>query len=78
MTRAKQPWGSAMNEEHTLEEIIQALKNQRFWPNPDTLDEDLNNAIETMEWMRSELIQHNQLWIQLLDHISQQHGTDDE
>jgi hypothetical protein len=67
-----------MNEEHTLEEVIQALKNQRFWPNQATLDEDLQNAIETMEWMSSELIQHNKLWIQLLDHIQQQHGTDDE
>ena len=30
----------------TPDEILQALKNQRYWPNPDTLDEDLHNAIE--------------------------------
>ena len=29
----------------TPDEILQALKNQRYWPNPDTLDEDLHNAI---------------------------------
>ena len=29
----------------TPDDILQALKNQRFWPNPDTLDEDLHNAI---------------------------------
>ena len=29
----------------TPDDILQALKNQRFWPNPDTLDEDLQNAI---------------------------------
>ena len=29
----------------TPDEILQALKNQRYWPNPDTLDEDLANAI---------------------------------
>ena len=30
----------------TPDEILQALKNQRYWPNPDTLDEDLHHAIE--------------------------------
>jgi len=29
----------------TPDEILQALKNQRYWPNPDTLDEDLHKAI---------------------------------
>ena len=29
----------------TPDDILQALKNQRYWPNPDTLDEDLHNAI---------------------------------
>jgi hypothetical protein len=29
--------------------IIQALKNQRLSPNPDTLDNDLANAIELIE-----------------------------
>ena len=29
----------------TPDDILQALKNQRYWPNPDTLDEDLQNAI---------------------------------
>lgn len=33
----------------TPDEILQALKNQRFWPNPDTLDEDLANAIVLIE-----------------------------
>ena len=33
----------------TPDEILQALKNQRFWPNPDTLDEDLHNAITLIE-----------------------------
>jgi len=33
----------------TPDEILQALKNQRFWPNPDTLDEDLHNAIGLIE-----------------------------
>ena len=30
----------------TPDEILQALKNQRYWPNPDTLDEDLHNVCE--------------------------------
>jgi len=29
----------------TPDDILQSLKNQRYWPNPDTLDEDLHNAI---------------------------------
>lgn len=33
----------------TPDEILQALKNQRYWPNPDTLDEDLHNAIELIQ-----------------------------
>lgn len=67
-----------MNEDQRVEEAIQALKNQRFWPDPDTLDEDLHNAIHTMEWMRRELIQHIQLWSSILDHIQQQNGITNE
>lgn len=67
-----------MNEEHTVAEVIQALKNQRFWPNPDTLDDDLNNAIEAMEWMSDELIVHLQFVNNLLSHIERTHGTDNE
>lgn len=67
-----------MSDHQRVEDAIQALKNQRFWPNPDTLDEDLHNAITTMEWMRTELIQHIELWLKLLDHIQQQHGTNNE
>lgn len=33
----------------TPDEILQALKNQRYWPNPDTLDEDLSTAIELIQ-----------------------------
>lgn len=33
----------------TPDEILQALKNQRYWPNPDTLDEDLANAIQLIQ-----------------------------
>ena len=33
----------------TPDEILQALKNQRYWPNPETLDEDLHNAITLIE-----------------------------
>lgn len=33
----------------TPDEILQALKNQRFWPNPATLDEDLLTAITLIE-----------------------------
>ena len=33
----------------TPDDILQALKNQRFWPNPDTLDEDLQNAITLIQ-----------------------------
>lgn len=29
----------------TPDDILQSLKNQRYWPNQDTLDEDLHNAI---------------------------------
>jgi hypothetical protein len=67
-----------MNEEHTVEEVIQALKNQRFWPNPDTLDDDLNNAIEAMEWMSNELIVHLQFVNNILSHIERTHGTENE
>jgi hypothetical protein len=31
------------------DDIIQALKNHRLSPNPDTLDNDLANAIELIE-----------------------------
>ena len=33
----------------TPDEILQALKNQRYWPNPDTLDDDLAAAIELIQ-----------------------------
>ena len=33
----------------TPDDILQALKNQRFWPNPDTLDEDLCHAIALIQ-----------------------------
>jgi hypothetical protein len=33
----------------TPDEILQALKNQRYWPNPETLDEDLHNAIQLIQ-----------------------------
>ena len=78
MTRAEQQWGSAMNDDQRVEDTIQSLKNQRFWPDPDTLDEDLQTAIDTLEWMRTELIQHIEMWIKILDHIEHQHGTDNE
>ena len=67
-----------MNEEHTVAEVIQALKNQRFWPNQATLDEDLQNAIEAMEWMSDELIVHLQFVNNLLSHIERTHGTENE
>jgi hypothetical protein len=35
----------------TPDEILQALKNQRYWPNPDTLDEDLHNAIQLIQYL---------------------------
>jgi hypothetical protein len=31
------------------DDILQALKNQRLFPNPDTLNQDLANAIELIE-----------------------------
>ena len=31
------------------DDILEALKNQRFLPNPDTLNQDLANAIELIE-----------------------------
>lgn len=31
------------------DDILQALKNQRLWPDLDTLDEDLGIAIELIE-----------------------------
>lgn len=67
-----------MNEDITVEDRIQALKNQRFWPNPDTLDEDLHNAIEAMEWMSKELIENLTFFRSLLLHIETTHGTDNE
>ena len=33
----------------TPDEILQALKNQRYWFNADTLDEDLANAIALIQ-----------------------------
>jgi hypothetical protein len=33
----------------TPDDILQNLKNQRYWPNPDTLDEDLTNAINLIQ-----------------------------
>jgi hypothetical protein len=33
----------------TPDDILQSLKNQRFWPNPDTLDEDLTHAIALIQ-----------------------------
>jgi hypothetical protein len=33
----------------TPDDILQNLKNQRYWPNPDTLDEDLTHAINLIQ-----------------------------
>jgi hypothetical protein len=33
----------------TPDDILQNLKNQRYWPNPDTLDEDLTHAIKLIQ-----------------------------
>lgn len=33
----------------TPDDILQALKNQRYWPNPETLDEDLCHAIALIQ-----------------------------
>ena len=65
----------------TIDEAIQALKNQRFWPNPDTLDEDLNIAVFTMEWMKEQLIQHIEGWIkvtEVLKQAQQENGTSND
>jgi hypothetical protein len=63
----------------TIDDAIQGLKNQRFWPNPDTLDEDLNVAVFTMEWMQQQLIQHIEGWIQITQVLKEaQERTIDE
>jgi len=33
----------------TPDDILQNLKNQRYWPNPETLDEDLTHAINLIQ-----------------------------
>ena len=45
----------------TPDEILQGLKNQRFWPNLETLDEDLHSAIQLIEHLceiNAKLISH--------------------
>jgi len=43
--RAQDNAGAQMSARMTPDDILQNLKNQRYWPNPDTLDEDLTHAI---------------------------------
>ena len=63
----------------TIDDAIQALRTQRWFPNPETLADDLDRAVFTMEWLLEQLIKHIEGWIQVTDALKQAHeaGTGD-
>jgi hypothetical protein len=48
------------------DETLQALRNQRYWLDVDTLDDDLQNAITLIEQLMREMATHRAGWMEVL------------
>jgi hypothetical protein len=48
------------------DEILQALRNQRYWLDVETLDDDLCNAVELIEQLMREMATHRAGWMEVL------------
>jgi hypothetical protein len=48
------------------DETLQALRNQRYWLDTETLDEDLHNAILLIEQLMREMATHRAGWMEVL------------
>ena len=48
------------------DETLQALRNQRYWLDLDTLDDDLQNAITLIEQLMREMATHRAGWMEVL------------
>lgn len=48
------------------DEILQALRNQRYWLDTDTIDTDLQNAIQLIEQLMREMATHRAGWMEVL------------
>ena len=48
------------------DDVLQALRNQRYWLDTDTLDSDLHNAIALIEQLMREMATHRAGWMEVL------------
>jgi hypothetical protein len=48
------------------DEILQALRNQHYWLDVETLDNDLCNAVELIEQLMREMATHRAGWMEVL------------
>ena len=48
------------------DETLQALRNQRYWLDTETLDDDLQNAITLIEQLMREMATHRAGWMEVL------------
>lgn len=48
------------------DETLQALRNQRYWLDTETLDNDLQNAIALIEQLMREMATHRAGWMEVL------------
>jgi hypothetical protein len=48
------------------DEILQALRNQRYRLDVETLDDDLCNAVELIEQLMREMATHRAGWMEVL------------
>ena len=48
------------------DETLQALRNQRYWLDIETLDDDLQNAITLIEQLMHEMATHRAGWMEVL------------
>ena len=48
------------------DEILQTLRNQRYWLDVETLDDDLCNAVELIEQLMREMATHRAGWMEVL------------
>jgi hypothetical protein len=48
------------------DEVVAALRLQRYWLDVDTLDDDLQNAITLIEQLMREMATHRAGWMEVL------------
>lgn len=48
------------------DDVLQALRNQRYWLDTATLDDDLQNAITLIEQLMREMATHRAGWMEVL------------